>query len=415
MSENFRLPNALVPAAVLLFALLPHAGWADDEKVAAVLKAHARAFIVDEEGLHGEGAGWLIEQAGAAQFTLIGESHHNVETPLLTRGLLAALRDSGYSAYVVESGPESTRLLMDKVARGGIEAGIALQQGFPYSLAFLDRHEELEAAAKAVALGYEVWGVDQEFMGSPRLLLNRLGELTTDANEQERIAGMIDREMEALARLMETGDPSGALLLSTPPREFDALAAAFADPDSEGARIVDQLRASATIYRAFAEQRYYDNNASRVDLIKRNFLSRMQQPDGTLSNRRAFIKMGSVHSGRGRTPMHVYDIGNFAAELAFAQGNDSLHVLVLATGSVQPDGEFASWHESASHLVPAFELVPDDNAMVFDLRPLRPLLTQRTGKTPEQEKLQETALRYDALVVFPRFHPASPIVGVPGE
>ncbi len=120
-----------------------------------------------------------------------------------------------------------------------------------------------------------------------------------------------------------------------------------------------------------------ENNATRVELIKRNFLRQLQGPDGQLPERRALIKMGSVHAGRGRTPMHVYDIGNFAAELAFAQGGESFHVLVLAAGAVHADGTFHSWRERLPHLAPA--------------------------------------LRYDALAVYPRFHPSRPIVTPPGQ
>lgn len=405
---------ALVAAFVSMLILLPPGSFAQETEVGAVLESHLRPLTVDGDSLHGPGGQWLMDRARSALFTLIGENHHNAETPHLTRALLTALQPSGYSAYVVESGPESTRLLMDAVKREGVSGGTSLLEQFPFSIAFLDQREELHTAAEALALGYEVWGVDQEFIGSPRLLLYRLRELSSDADYRARIEDMINREMAALERLVQTGDQSGALLLSASADEFNTLAAAFPDPESEGARIVRQLRASAEIYRAFAEQRYYDNNASRVELIKRNFLAHLQWPGEELTDRRAVIKMGSVHAGRGRTPMHVYDIGNFAAELAFAQGDDSFHVLVQATGSVQADGTFVSWRERSPHLALAFDLVPDDGAVVFDLRPLRALLTQQGDKPRELEDLQEIALRYDALVLYPRFHPSNPVVAMPG-
>jgi glycine/sarcosine N-methyltransferase len=241
--------------------ILPPGSVAQEAEVRAVLEAHRRSLTVDGDSLHGPGGQWLMDCARSARFTLIGESHHNAETPRLTRALLTALQSSGYSAYVVEAGPESTRLLRDAVAREGISGGASLLERFPFSIAFLDQREELHTVAEALALGYEVWGIDQEFIGSPRLLLHRLRELVSDADYRARIENLINREMAALERLVETGDQSGALLLSASADEFDALASAFPDPQSEGARIIRQLRASAEIYRAFAEQRYYDNNA----------------------------------------------------------------------------------------------------------------------------------------------------------
>jgi hypothetical protein len=405
--------TALVLAAAFVGMPAPPASAAQEVDVGSVLEATRRPLVVDAEGLRGAGGEWLTERAAAAHFTLIGESHLNAETPRLTEALLAALRPSGYSAYVVESGPESTRLLMEAVAEGGLAGGESVLEPFPFGIAFLDQREELRTAAEALATGYEVWGVDQEFMGSPRLLLQRLGELSDDGHRPQ-IRSMFDREVAAFESFVQTGDQSGAFLLTASREELDALDEAFPDPESEGARIVRQLRASSEIYRAFVEQRYYDNNAGRVELIKRNFLEHMQRAgDDPLSDRRAVIKAGSVHAGRGRTPMHVYDIGNFAAELAFARGGDSFHVLVLATGSVQADGTFSGWRERSPYLVPAFDLVPEDGPVVFDLSPLRPLLTQRGNLSPELQELQEIALRYDALVLYPRFHPSTPIVAVP--
>ena len=388
---------------------------AEPDEVAAVLEGQGRLFAVEEGRLHGPGGQWLVEHAGAARFTLIGESHHNAETPLLTAALLHALQPSGYSAYVVESGPESTRLLMEAVAQDDVDAGVSLLRQFPFSIAFLDQKDELHTAAAALDLGYEVWGVDQEFLGSPLLLLHRLSQLSSEPDERARMDDLMNREKAALERFLQTGDQSGAFLLSASADDFAALAATFPKPDSEGARIVSQLRHSAEIYRAFAERRYYENNATRVELIKRNFLRQLQGPDGQLPERRALIKMGSVHAGRGRTPMHVYDIGNFAAELAFAQGGESFHVLVLAAGAVHADGTFHSWRERLPHLAPALDRVTEDSPMVFDLRPLRALLTQKAEKTEALADLQETALRYDALVVYPRFHPSRPIVTPPGQ
>jgi hypothetical protein len=413
-----RARRALSFGVFTLMALAASAGAAEnalEAELRATLEAHRRALTVDAEGLHGAGGAWLVERAREARFTLIGESHNNAETPLLTRGLLAALRPAGYGTYVVECGPESTRLLVEALASGGVEAGEALLTRFPFSIPFLDRREELQTAAAALSMGYEVQGADQEFMGSPRLLLHRLAELSADDDFRERMRRMVEREVAAFERLTSSGDQSEAFLLTATDDDFAALAAAFPGTVGEGARIVEQLRSSAGIYRAYAEQRYYDNNATRVELIKRNFLA---GPGGgreaQSADRRALIKMGSVHAGRGRTPMQVYDIGNFAAEMAFAEGGVSFHVLVLATGSVGADGELTGWSTRAPYLVPLLDLAAEKQPVVFDLAPLRPLLTQRGGKSEELEELQEVALRYDALVLFPRFHPSAAIVPWPG-
>lgn len=230
-------------------------------------------------------------------------------------------------------------------------------------------------------------------MGSPRLLLHRLRELADADASRELVQSIFER-------VRSSGDQSGALLPNATADDFEALAAAFAGTEGEAARIIEQLRASAEAYRALGERRYYDNNATRVALIKRNFLAHLRRAgESALSDRRALIEMGSVHAGRRRIPMHVYDMGSFTADLAFAGGGTSFHVLVLAAESVGAD----------------FDVAAEDHPVVFDLATLRPLLTQRRDKTTALEQLQDVALRYDVIVLFPRFHPSGAIVPVPGE
>ena len=386
---------------------------AQDQNIWTTLEANRRVIILDGDGLRGTGGAWLIERARGARFTLVGESHHTVETPRLTAGLLEALRSAGYGTYVVESGPETTRLLIAAGGTGGTDGREALLTRFPSSIAFLDRREELQTARHALALGYQIWGVDQEFMWSPRLLLQQLAELAPDSVSRELVQNLFEREMAAFDRFSRTGDGSGAFLVTAKNGDFDALAAAFGTVE-EAARTIQQLRASSEIYRAFSEGRYYDNNAMRVDLIKRNFLAHVRRAgESPVSERRALIKMGAIHAGRGRTPLHVYDLGNLASELAFAAGGESFHVLVLAAADVGADGTVTSGRTQSPHLAPFFDLGADDHAVVFDLRPLRPLLAQRRPMTDLGDF--EVAFRYDAIVLFPQFHASKPIAPNAGK
>jgi hypothetical protein len=349
----------------------------------------------------------LIDRARGARFTLIGESHLTAETPLFVSGLLEALRPAGYSTYILETGPESTRLLMEAVAAGGVAAGEAFFAEFPSSLVFVDHREELQVVAEARGLGYDVWGVDQEFIGSRRLLLNRLRELSTDAAAREVVQRMLEGEIAVSDQSLRTGDWSSAFMLTAGSQEFDALEAAFPVQASEAGRIVQQLRASAWTYQLWVGGRppHYESNAERVDLIKRNFLAHLLRAGETpLSDRRALIKMGDVHVGRGRSPTYQYDLGNFAAELAVAGNSESFHVLVRAAGSIGPDGTFNSSRDALPYLGPTIEFAAEDHPVVFDLEPLRSVLTQRDDKTRDLQQLEDVALRYDALVLFPRYH-----------
>ena len=380
---------------------------AQDAEVRSVLEANLRPLTIDANGLHGTGGDWLIDRARAARFTLIGESHLTAETPVFVSRLLEALRPAGYSTYVLETGPESTRLLAEAVADGGVAAGEAFFAEFPSSLVFVDHREELQAVAEALGLGYDVWGVDQEFIGSPHLLLSRLRELSTDAAAQMAVQSMLERETAASAQSVRSGDWSNGFMLTAGSEEFDALEAAFPNQLSEAGRIVQQLRASARTYQLWYQDRY-EGNAERIDLIKRNFLAHVVRAGETpLSGRRALIKMGDVHVGRGRSPTYQHDLGNFTAELAVAGNGESFHILVRATGSIAPDGTINPSLDALPYLGPTIEFAAEDHPVVFDLEPLRSILTRRDDKPRDLQQLQDVALRYDALVLFPRYHRAT--------
>ncbi|MPY87705.1 MAG: hypothetical protein GEU99_07275 [Luteitalea sp.] len=381
---------------------------ADDLR--ATLESNRRVFSIENGSLAGPGGDWLLERAGNARFTLLGETHHNVETPQLTGALLKGLKAAGYGTYVLESGPVTTRLVVDAVQKDGLSAARALLTEFPFSIAFLDVPEELRVARDALDMGYVVWGIDQEFAGAAPLLLHRLTELAKDDASRALARSMFERARGDTERFKIDGDDSALFMASATADEFQRLASSFADQGGEAGDIIDQLGRSAAVYRAHYQGRSYDSNAARADLMKRNLLDHMRRAGETvLSQRKVLFKAGGSHMARGRNSQHVHDVGNFAAELAVATGAESFHIKVLAAGSaedrVEPD-----------EALPIFALPAKGIPAVFDLAPLRPLVTQHADLPDEYEILRDLyVLRYDALVLFPRFHDTNQIVPIPTQ
>jgi len=71
------------------------------------------------------------------------------------------------------------------------------------------------------------------------------------------------------------------------------------------------------------------------------------------------------------------------------------------------NGTFNSSRDALPYLGPTIEFAAEDHPVVFDLEPLRSVLTQRDDKTRDLQQLEDVALRYDALVLFPRYHRAT--------
>lgn len=368
-----------------------------------VIRANLQPVELREDRLTGEGAVFLLEEAGRARFFLIGESHGNRETCRVTSWLLDELADRKYGAYAIETGPCSTDLLVGVAGEKGVAGVLELSRQFPFSLAFLNWREEVDVLVRALEKGYGVWGLDQEFIGSGRLLTRELMELAPDEGARLMAAEWHEKALDGFADFARSGDQSRGFMNIVQGEDFDQLDRAFADASSEAIRILAELRASAAVYRHFQEGRFYLNNRDRIRLMKRHFADHLAETDT-----KVLMKFGSAHMGRGHSPFDQLDLGNQAAELAFARGGDSFHLYVFARKSVQADGSERNFAESTPYMEPLYELLPPGGGVV-DLRALRPFCNSDRVKETMPE-LCDLVRRFDAALILPAFHPSTEIV-----
>ena len=156
--------------------------------------------------------------------------------------------------------------------------------------------------------------------------------------------------------------------------------------------------------------------ASRLELVVYRWTTADERTDiiKTLGSDdgKAVIKLGSVHSGRGRSPMLQLDIGNATAELAVARGADSFHLLIYPRLSIDADGGETDWAEDAPYLALLDEHRTGEDWAVFDLRELRPYFAARSHRE-EHPDLSDIVFRFDALLLAPVFHAATETVPLP--
>lgn len=360
------------------------------------------------------GPGWelLVAQGRAAEFFLIGESHGNRETPRLSLALAAALRPAGYAGFGVEVGPVTARRLVELCATGeGAEAFRRFLEEHFFSVPFFWWREEAEMLCAVRDAGYEVWGLDQEFIGSGGFLLADLRALVEDPERQATVDGWLAQADAARAAAMEAGEIEDLFLQTVDPEELRAFAEELPAEAAEAREIARELAASAEVYQHYGAGRYYENNRDRVQLIKRYFRQALAASDAGEAPK-ALIKMGSVHSGRGRSPMMQLDIGNTATELAALRGGESFHLVVSTRRSVGSDGAERDWAEEAPYLALLDSHRPDDAWALFDLRPLRSHFAS-AKRREEHPDLADLVFRYDALLLADRFHAAEALVDLP--
>ncbi len=399
--------------ALALVALASPAALAQtgNDTLDALLDANTFALTVDPDaGLDGPGGALIVERASGVSFTAIGEAHLNVETPDFALALARDLHPAGYGVYAIETGPIAAETLAELAASGGPEAIGAWYRSAPFSAAFFDHLPEAEMLTATLALGYEAWGLDQEFIGAGRYLLRSLVELAPNDDARRLAEAEFARAMAGMAHFAETGDQSRGFLPSTTAAQFDELRAAFAGVH-EAERIVDELAASANVYQLFGQRKNYESNRDRIALMKEHLAANLR----AAPEARVLLRFGSMHMGRGYSPLNQLDLGAFVGEVGALRGDGSLHLEVTALEMERSDGTTFDARAS-NEAMAAIEAKMDElgaDWVVVDLTALRPLF-HRERNREGFEKLNALVWRFDLLVVTRGFTRAARFEGLPG-
>lgn len=261
----------------------------------------------------------------------------------------------------------------------------------------------------------QVVGIDQVFVTTTARFYARLAEQVKNpparAYLRERAA-----VYEARGRAFERAGGEKSNMGEQRPSTVDSLVALTRQESPAVRQMVQDYAASYAIYRAYDFPAALPNGLSshqaRVNLMRRNLL-RYLGPRATAAQPlpKMLFKFGTNHAGRGVSPAsfgEFYDVGNLAQALAEAQGQKSLHLMVVgkqgteANGSNQLDRrKNVSSYTAADRasVKPFLDQTTGPAWNVVDLRPARRALT--AGKLATSQTMQRLLLGYDYLVVIP--------------
>ncbi|MFC2951000.1 hypothetical protein ACFOOP_03620 [Marinicaulis aureus] len=376
--------------------------------------ATAAPMSVTAAGLEGPGAALILERLPDAQFILVGEDHGFAGSPQITRALADAARGGGVIHHVVEIGPISADWVSGVLKRDGVDGLAAALEGKPLAAPFLNMREDADLAASILENGGDLWGVDQEFIGSPLLHLQTLLDRARGDTAKARLAELLANETEAFA----TGNQDAMFMFIATPEVFAELESFFTR-DKTALALIEALRESADVYQAFARGENYISNVDRVALIRRQFLDAYGSARGRAP--RAIFKMGANHLGLGTTFLNTFDIGSLVEGVAAANGRSALRIVIypLAGEKTQimpsADGVFKTVEHSGEEASEFLELagltakdIPQDGWAVIALEPLRRSLGQKkiNSLSPEAKFM---LLGYDFLVTTRGAKAATPL------
>ena len=410
--------NRTIVAGFLILAV-GHVGiaTAQDRKFEDKLVESRFQLKINGERMTGEGADLLTQSLDGAQYVLIGEDHATAQIPAFTSAVCAILGPQGFHTMAIEAGPMAAAIVHGVIGRDDRREQIAAsEKKYPDSIAFYNLQEELDMVASCAqsAKGetFDLWGLDQEFMGSTGMTMARILETHPQKKAAALAQLILDENNAAAERARKSGNPGELLMMGSPDEEFTRLSELLKNEgNADAQRLMRGLIVSRHIYKDnMAAPR--DSNRERALLMKQTF---MQDYDEAAKGSRpkVLMKFGDWHLYKGFNPLRNNDIGNFVTELADGQGTKALHIIILAVKGTRL--RFAGIGRPYSQ--ESFKMLDDNNYKfmrpfvdgagsegwtVFDLRKLR-------SEPISDLSLQRLVLGYDLLVLIPEATAATQI------
>ena len=387
---------------------------ADAQQTALVnlLQANRYQLTVQDGEMIGPGAPFLEKELSEAQFVAIGEEHGTREVPQFVWATCRAMAQNSLDAMAIESGPLVTAQLQQWTAKNGSSTGLVeFEKQYPDSIAFFNWRQEFDllshcqqAAAPHVL---HLWGLDQEFLGSPKFILQQI--LDTQPGPQ---AEVIAQKIQAQCSVDEqkgiaSGGWKDACMLRLSPVDLANLQFAVERAQNRRAKELTAALIKTQHIYSFHESGYsYEANRERAVLLKHNFLADYEQLSKTTGRPpRVLLKFGGNHLFKGFDETDLNDLGNFITEFADGLGSSSLHIQVsgirgtdeMKFGPGQPDRAVAK-DVTPDSLAPLYAQVYPEGWTVFDLRPLRSRFVSFGHVDRDLERL---IFGYDMLVLIP--------------
>ena len=283
------IKSALGAMGALLLGMAPLSATEPD---AAIPTVEVLPLSFAQSGVSGPGGERIKAELVDAQFVALGEDHGFADSPMLAQALAADMQRLGMPVYhAAEIGPLSADWLHRHFSGNSTLAGLKIVaaglRGKGLAMPFTSNVEDATLAAGFFdAEGTSrLWGIDQEFMGAPMILLEGLATRTHDKAARSKLMGITEADRIALSKL----EFDNAWLAKAKTEDFADLSKTFAD-DPEALKLIEAFAVSAKIYQLNNSGSYAASNESPQRLDAGIF-------SGKLSKGRSRAQ-GSFENGR---------------------------------------------------------------------------------------------------------------------
>jgi hypothetical protein len=406
----FLVLTAVVSVAVLSGAI----AFGQQDKLSDELTKSRSQLLLKDGRFSGTGAAGLTKALEESQFVLIGEEHATEQVPAFTSAVCDMIGPLGFHTMVVEVGPRAMEAVQPWIgSKNGREQLAQFEKKFPDTIAFLNLQPELDLLSHCAATSqggqFQVWGLDQEFMGASGYLLTGILETHPGKQATAETERLLAKNEEARAKAAQSGNPGELFMMSATDAELEGLRELLkTEGDAKAQAILAELMESREIYYKNSTAPD-ESNRQRALLMKRNFVRDYQttvRAEGAVP--KMLLKFGDWHLYKGFNPLQNNDIGNMVAELADGMGMKSLHIAVLAVKGTrlrfagigrpyQPETFRVLDDKDYQFLRPMVDRLEPTGWTMFDLRGIR----KTAGRGTLDRDMERLVLGYDLLILIP--------------
>lgn len=357
------------------------------------LLQYSHRFTINENNTFSDSTQILWKNLiGDGRIVGIAEKHHSTELSKFTTAFLPVLNKVGFKTFALELGPNSSEILnelvLDSVRLSASIQNLNRKYGAKRAskspFVFVNRKSNALFMDKAQALGFEFWGLDQEYIYSYEMLLDRINSLASDQTNQElfkEVKGIVNKKLfkskvkrKPICCWYQSNELINAYFNSV-------------SKDQYVLKIIEDIKISWEIYCKEASGIYASQQ--RADYMKSNFDSYFtkRQP------KKIILKMGNVHLTHDVSPFGVNDLGKHITEKAKAMDWGYINIRFF---NPYINGKYKG-NKSSLKMFNSIGL--KDQWTVVDLRAIRELILNKKLKTSNPYLYE--VMNYDILLLAP--------------
>ena len=394
MKKDIKLTIILSVVSILVSA---------QEKTASDwVKDNTYYFEIKNSKIIGDGADILKKQIEESQFLILGEEHFSARVSAFTNAIVPTLATNNFNYFAAEIGPNSAEKITELIKKEGslfkFNTKIYRLTG-EVPIPFFDGKEDESFLKSFIENGFEIWGLDQEYLTAPTFLIDELYNLS---KQKERLKphytaakSFIIKEIQK-SRENRKYKAFNSLLNS---KEIKQFFNRLATSNPKTQKIISDLKKSWEVYKLREDKDLYASLYKRLDIMHSNFISYYSNALKTEKFPKVVIKIGGVHASKGRSHNNIYDIGNFIMELANYNNQKFTNILIFPSSYINKDGKISSNIEKEDELI--FKTILEESKGKWVLIDLKNIEKASWKYKIESVSLKQYMYRFDYMILTP--------------